>query len=181
MLNYQRVNLHFPMVFLWFSCGFPNCPMGFPLVYQRRTLQNSFSSCPRSAVVKTLGFRRASGCMVSMYVATLRLQPGENDHGHFMSCLHVSTGSFENQHVYVYLVFGRESDTPDSETCKRMKCEVPVLLSTFSPNCRLQTPVSSSKAIHEFSQILFVCCPQSTPNQARVPWTGLKRRRPTCP
>ena len=23
MLNYQRVNLHFPMVFLWFSYGFP--------------------------------------------------------------------------------------------------------------------------------------------------------------
>ena len=23
MLNYQRVNLHFPLVFLWFSYGFP--------------------------------------------------------------------------------------------------------------------------------------------------------------
>ena len=24
MINYQRVNLHFPMVFLWFSYGFPS-------------------------------------------------------------------------------------------------------------------------------------------------------------
>ena len=26
MLVYQRVNLHFPMVFLWFSYGFPSGP-----------------------------------------------------------------------------------------------------------------------------------------------------------
>ena len=37
MLNYQRVNLHFPMVFLSFSYDFPIFPWfsyGFPMVYQ---------------------------------------------------------------------------------------------------------------------------------------------------
>ena len=32
MLVYQRVNLHFPMVFLWFSYGYTTIP-----VYQRVT------------------------------------------------------------------------------------------------------------------------------------------------
>ena len=29
LLVYQRVNLHFPMVFLWFSYGFPTISMVF--------------------------------------------------------------------------------------------------------------------------------------------------------
>ena len=108
---------------------------------------------------------------------------------------HVEKASVSNQvkmmviwcHLRISLpcftCLGWENDTPDSETLKRMKREVPILLHTVhncnnSPNSRQQFP---PKATHQFSGI-FLCCPKSAgPNQAEVPWTGLKRRRPTCP
>ena len=91
----------------------------------------TFSSCPaRNAVVKTPGFRRASAggdhrpeesakkfaktcCMVS---TCFNLS--------IWSCLH---GDLRIS-IPCFTCFLWESDTPDSETRKRMKREVPILL-----------------------------------------------------
>ena len=52
MLVYQRINLHFPMVFLWLSYGFP---MGFPMVFHSRGL------CQRNPIPSLPGLRQAGG------------------------------------------------------------------------------------------------------------------------
>ena len=43
MLNYQRINIHFPMVFPWFSHGFRYGTSPFPMEKDRTSLATDWS------------------------------------------------------------------------------------------------------------------------------------------